>query len=46
MLLGFIERDKEHIQILLTEKQHPFAFSGYIDLMWSPMTEPCKDLVA
>jgi hypothetical protein len=46
MLLGFIERNEEHIQIILPEKQHPFAFSGYIDLMWGPMTEPCKDLVA
>jgi len=27
MLLGFIERDKEHIQHLLTEKQDTFAFA-------------------
>ena len=46
MLLGFIECDEEHIQILLPEKQHSLAFAGNADPEWRPMPEPRKDLVA
>jgi hypothetical protein len=46
ILLGFIERDEEHIQILLPEIQHSLTFAGNTDPEWRPMPEPSKDLVA
>jgi len=46
MLLGFIERDEEYIQVLFLDRQDSLAFSLCIDLMRSPVPEPRKDLVA
>jgi len=46
MLLGFIERDEEHVQVLLPEIQDSLAFAGNTDPGWRPVPEPRKDLVA
>ena len=46
VLLGFIERDEEDVQILLSEIQDSLAFAGHVDPFRSPVAEPRKNLVA
>ena len=40
VLLRFVERDEEDVQILITEIEHTFAFAGHVDLFRSPVAGP------